>query len=589
VRGSRKHSGLEAIANAGLYNKVAELFAAAMDVPPHERVALLEKRYGGDRDLLAVVLDLVEEDGRAAIVAPPEALPRAAIALDEHLLPGRVLSHYRILGPLAAGGMGTVFRALDTRLERVVALKFLPQSLTHDPASRERFVREALAIASIDHPNVCPVYEFEEADGYVFIAMAYLDGVTLAERSGKGPLAVPYALDIALQAARGLHAAHSKGIIHRDIKPANLMLTDAGLSRVLVRILDFGIAQWTAKSRLTGTGLTLGTIAYMAPEQVSGSRVDEGADIWSLGVVLYEMLLGRLPFEGESTPEILSAIAGPRPANLSPIRRTVSGELIAILSKALEKDPAKRYRKMSKLVADLERIHSENDREVRFWSRKKVLLALAGLLVAAGTAALLAIRTTHRVELKSERVVPLTFYPGCHEQPAISPDGKLVAFVGQGKDAAGPFEVYVQLVDSTEPLRLTHVAPTEADRSPAWNPSATRIAFLRTQAGKRLASILTIPAIGGPETNLGVDGVDASGRLAWNPNGRTLAFSRLDSAGQTAIFEIRLDNHVLQQRSFPSPGQDDCCPQYDPTGRRLAFTRNEVEITVAGSDREPEH
>ncbi len=586
MRGSRARSGLRAITDPALYSRVAELFSQAVELAPEEQSSFLQEQCGSNTDLLRLVQDLLQEDQSGSILRELKSGAVAPIPANQDDLSGRTLSHYRIIGPMATGGMGILYRATETRLERVVALKFLPPFLVTDPTSRERFVREARAIASVDHQNVCPVYAIDEADGLIFIAMACLEGVTLDERIENGPLPAEHALDIALQTARGLQAAHVKGIVHRDIKPANLMLIDTEVPEPLVRILDFGIAQWTGKTILTEEGLTIGTLSYMAPEQVAGSRVDRRADIWSLGVVLYQMLSGRLPFDGNSMQEILALIAGSKPVDLTPIRNVASPEIIAILQKALEKDPARRYQTASALISDLEALREG----IPLARRAHKLLWAAGILTLAGLIGVTVFTIARReppFETDTPRIVPLTFYPGYQEHPAISPDGKEIAFVGQGKEGTNPLEVYVQLIGSTDPLRLTKVSAGSADRSPVWDPSATRIAFLRTRDDERFGRILVIPALGGSETDLGLEGVLGSGRVAWSPNGRTLAFTGLYHTNQGAIFELSLSDHTIRQRSFPADGQNDCCPQYDPSGKRLAFKRNEVEIVVTGTNHEP--
>ncbi|MBV9033174.1 MAG: serine/threonine-protein kinase [Acidobacteriaceae bacterium] len=587
MRGSRARSGLKAITDPALYKRAEELFSQAVELTSEEQLPFLQEQCGSNTDLLRLVQDLLREDRSGSILREMDAGAVAAIPANQDDLSGRTLSHYHIIGPMAAGGMGILYRATETRLQRTVALKFLPPLLTNNVTSRERFVREARAIASIDHQNVCPVYEIDEADGHIFIAMACLEGVTLDEKMEKGPLPAEYAVDIALQTARGLQAAHAKGIVHRDIKPANLMLIDTEPSEALVRILDFGIAQWTGKTVLTEEGLTIGTVSYMAPEQIAGSHVDRRADIWSLGVVLYQMLSGRLPFDGQSVREILAAIAGPKPVNLAPLRKVVAPELISVLQKALEKDPARRYGTASALVSDLEALSGGG---VPLARRTHKWLWAAGILALAGAVGV-AVFTVARREVSSEtdisRIVPFTFYPGYQQHPAISPDGREIAFVGQGKDGTDPLEVYVQLIGSTDPLRLTKVSAGSEDRSPAWDPNATRIAFLRTRDSERFARILTVPALGGSETDLGVEGVLGAGRIAWSPNGNTLAFTGSQHSEQGAIFELSLSDRTIRQRSFPADGQSDCCPQYDSSGKRLAFKRNEVEIVVTGADHEP--
>src|SRR6185503_8393859 len=199
---------------------------------------------------------------------------------------GSTVSHYRILDKLGEGGMGVVYKAQDSRLERLVALKFLPESLAADPLAKQRFLNEAKAASALNHPNVAVVYDVGEVDSASFIAMELVEGESLKARLRSGPLTISQIQSLGLQIAQGLHAAHSRGIVHRDIKPDNILLTRDGR----IKIMDFGIAKLGLSSNLTQTGMTLGTLAYMSPEQVLGEEVDHRADLWSLGVVLYEML-----------------------------------------------------------------------------------------------------------------------------------------------------------------------------------------------------------------------------------------------------------------------------------------------------------
>ena len=217
---------------------------------------------------------------------------------------GETVSHYRIIELLGAGGMGEVYKTEDTRLKRLVALKFLPLALTEDAEAKERLVHEARAASALDHPNICTIHEIDETpDKRLFIAMAYYEGETLKQRIARGPLSIEEAVNIIAQITRGTAAAHDAGIIHRDIKPANIILTRRGE----VKLLDFGLAKLRGQTALTRTGATVGTVAYMAPEQIIGQGANERSDVWALGVVLYEMLAGRLPFAGEHDVAMLRA------------------------------------------------------------------------------------------------------------------------------------------------------------------------------------------------------------------------------------------------------------------------------------------
>ena len=218
---------------------------------------------------------------------------------------GSQLGHFQITAHIGKGGMGVVYKAVDTHLDRPAAIKLLPPDLTRDEDARRRFMREAKAASALDHANICTIYEVGETpDGQLFLAMAYYDGATLEERLTRGPLTPDDAVDIATQVARGLARAHDSGIIHRDIKPANIMLTSQGD----VKILDFGVAKLLGQTRLTMTGTFLGTAAYMSPEQVRGEEIDTTSDLWSLGVVLYEMLTGVRPFSGDGIVHDLTSI-----------------------------------------------------------------------------------------------------------------------------------------------------------------------------------------------------------------------------------------------------------------------------------------
>jgi len=263
---------------------------------------------------------------------------------------GETISHYTILERLGGGGMGVVYKAEDTRLKRFVALKFLPPELTRDAAAKERFEQEARTASALDHPNVCTIHEIDEtADGQVFICMAFYDGESLKSRLARGPLSIEETLNIVVQVADGMKQAHDHGIVHRDIKPANVMLTRDGAPK----IVDFGIATLVGRPHAGDAGEIAGTVSYMSPEQARGEALGQRTDIWSLGVTMYEMLTGRLPFIAEGEQPLLQAIVHQEPPPLESLRTGVPAPLAAIAAKCLRKRPDERYQRAAELIADL--------------------------------------------------------------------------------------------------------------------------------------------------------------------------------------------------------------------------------------------
>ena len=364
------------------------------------------------------------------------------------------ISHYKVLSEVGRGGMGIVYKAEDLKLKRTVALKFLRSDLIEDEEHKERFLREAQAAAALDHPNICTVYEIDEADGQTFLSMAYLEGETVKEKIKTRPLKLEKALDIAIQTAQGLQAAHEKGVVHRDIKSSNLMVTPQGQ----VKIMDFGLAQLADRSKLTKTTASLGTPSYMSPEQAQKSKTDRRTDIWSLGVVVYEMVTGRLPFEREREQAVLYSIVNEEPEVMTAQRVDVPVELDHIVGKAMAKTPAERYQHVDELIVDLRRVNRASGSSRSPQSGVSGVSSASGtlhdqsiapaklrtyqLLLVASLMALAALAFLHPREgptalpLRRFGLTPpveVASYP-YSANSAISPDGRHVAFVEGGAE-----------------------------------------------------------------------------------------------------------------------------------------------------------
>lgn len=354
------------------YKRIKDLFHLALERPPAERPDFLAEACGNDAALLAKVEALLAADEQAGnfMDAPAYEVVAEIFSKNSTVLPeGERVGHYQIIALLGSGGMGDVYLAKDTRLGRKVALKFLPEYLTNDDSRVRRFKQEARAASALNHPNLLTIYEIEQVGGRYFIATEFVDGVTLRECLKGGQLKSSEALEIAAQIARALSKAHDIGIVHRDIKPENVMLDGEGR----VKVLDFGLAKYVLPSNArdslssstenayTVPGVLMGTTRYMSPEQARGLAVDARTDIWSLGIVLYEMLTGHTPFNGQTASDILAAILEREPEPLRGREFEFPHELQRIVGKALQKEREKRYQTIKEMALDMEKLRRELD------------------------------------------------------------------------------------------------------------------------------------------------------------------------------------------------------------------------------------
>ena len=581
--------------NAERWRQIEEAFHAALERPEAERARFLSERFGSDLELRAEIERLL-----AAAERPARDLRavvgRAAASFAEsggENLAGETLGRFKLVRKLGEGGMGAVYLALDERLGRQVALKVVPEALGHDSGRMRRFEQEAKAVSALNHPNILTLHDLERSGERVAIVTEYVDGETLAERIARGPMAVDALLDVGAQIADALAEAHRAGIVHRDVKPTNVMVTARGV----VKVLDFGLAKILpelgrdphsdhSEHPETASGMILGTVHYMSPEQAAGREVDHRADLFALGVVLFEMTTGRRPFAADSAVETMQRIIAVAQEPMSRLRADVPAELERIVASCLEKDPARRYQDADALARDLRSLRRafEGGAEVvsgtsgasgaawpgvapvRRRSRGAIVALALGLVVTAlGAFALARWRArppTPAGSTSAPRFLQVTVDPGVESTPALSPDGEAVVYEARG-------DLWSRRVDGGEAVNLTADSPGE-DSEPEFSPDGDSIAFRSEREG---GGIFVMGANGESARRL----TDFGYAPSWSPDGKTLAIvterivwasTRFGKQSELWLVE------VADGRSRRLEVDDALHPAVSRDGRWIAFVAN---------------
>jgi Tol biopolymer transport system component/predicted Ser/Thr protein kinase len=503
---------------------------------------------------------------------------------------GKTLGHYRVVEQVGAGGMGVVYKAQDLHLDRFVALKILPPEKVADPDRKRRFVQEAKAASALNHPNIITIYDIAQEGATDFIAMEYVDGQTLEQLIPRKGLRLGQTLKYAIPIADALTRAHGMGIVHRDLKPSNIMIDGHGV----VRLLDFGLAKLTEAAptgtdeptrtveALTDKSVIVGTVAYMSPEQAQGKTVDARSDIFSFGVVLYEMVTGQRAFKGDSAFSTLAAVVE---GEVAPFDSDVPRDLVKIITRALRKDPERRFQHMADVRVALEELKEESDSgklavapHFRAHKRRRLWLTAAGLVVAAAATGV-ALWTTYRspaaIELKSERV---TFDPGITTTPALSPDGKLIAYAAD-RSGNEDLDIYVQHMSGGQPNRLTH---HEADDyGPTFSPDGSQIVFRSERDG---GGLYTVDVLGGsPERKL----VSGGRYPSFSPNGSTIVYVQDPVTGFPPVYKMYL---VSSKGGPPKPFQPDFGVIPGAFGSSLSWSDDGTHVAFSGvaADKSPD-
>jgi len=495
------------------------------------------------------------------------------------LTPGTRLGPYEVVSRLGAGGMGEVYRARDTRLDRSVAIKVLPSEMANDPQLKLRFEREARAISQLNHPHICTLHDV--GDGY--LVMELLEGETLAARIARGPMPPADVLRYGSQVADALHRAHRAGIVHRDLKPANVMITKSG-----AKLLDFGLAKPASigiaseattmlGAPLTEQGMILGTFQYMAPEQLEGLEADARTDIFALGALLYEMATGRRAFEGSTKTSVIAAIVTGQPTPISTLQPLVPAALEHLVQKCLEKDPDDRWQSAHDVAEQMRWLTSSSAilrgpvvESITRSRRLRRRLALAAAILAAGVAGALVQRYAFHSTPPIPRPRNLTF-SGLDWAPTASPDGKSIAFVSL-RD--GSSRIWLKSLATGSEIAITE----GPDGTPRFSQDGSMVLFSR---GTPPNSLYRVPANGGEALKV----LDSAFDGEWSPDGKRIAFVRTSDERGTVLFSIMLAdaNGGNEREIYKSEGRVLASPRFSPDGRTLAFNLAGGVASVAGA------
>jgi serine/threonine protein kinase len=518
------------------WKQIEKLYDAALELDVGRRAAFLDQACAGDEVLRREIASLLASDEQAGnfLAAPAvEVAARSIAAAPISSLIGRRIGNYQVESLLGAGGMGEVYQARDVRLDRTVALKILPVEFAKDEERMRRFIREAKAASALNHPHVATIYEIGESGGRNFIAMEYVEGQTLAARINGHPLKVGEIVEFGNQIADALDEAHSKRIIHRDIKPANVMLN----SRGQVKVLDFGLAKihQPPEQSIDNKGITLaktepgvvmGTLPYLSPEQALGRDVDHHTDIFSLGVMLYQMATGCLPWSGTNSSELLDLILHAQPEAMARFNHDAPTEFEQIVRKCLEKEREARYQTIKELLNDLEPLRSSFVRPRATANNKGIgtrinrhkigwALALIALILTTAVAAYLPSVIRHRSQASQPAIRPLrrlTSDPGLQSEPTWSPKSDFIAY---SSDRSGNFDIWVQPISGGDPVQVTR--SPEHDWQPDWSPDGSQIVFRSERDG---GGLFVVPAFGGHERKIFAFG----SYPRWSPDGTRILF-----------------------------------------------------------------